>query len=461
MITIPLYSASSDKLFQINDYHILLNILQHTAEKIKSAATAISSNNSKVGNTNQRTLTNTHKTQYTQQLIQQPPRQSSVIKNPIDEKINALFSELRNYVCIQNNALLVCFDKMCLLLCVTENNEACYKINIRLNDIWFADTILEGQWALDQAVYGSVRWSPVSQYFHDVFPKGEQIELIKDVIEENSEDIDENDEICENEIAEDIESPQKKLRIDLAHRVGSVFAEVPDQQERLFKCCFYIRNVWLLSGKTFTKDSPQQYAELLSNLNIHLSEKNYICDDNLDNLKLINRLSGVYTHQYVKDTVSLKLALYQSIPYTILDKKIISHLNAIPTLNKLYDFQNTMHAFISYYGSEKPGIYLLSAINNPLSKTSLSPATKFKENIFLPKTVTNECGLKLQTFDVAFIPTLEVQQYIVHLIKTRGTKKPVIVQCVYSPIKKKWTPVAFAANRREPDDIKDIINKYN
>jgi hypothetical protein len=427
---------------------------------------------------------------------------SNIVNDPIDEKIHKCYDYMRQHMFIQNNALFVSliFNKepISLLICTTESQENCFKVNLRLNDIWYNNSVLEGQWALYQAFYKPPEWSNVSLYLHNIMPTGPQIVIENDLVQKpNCENNDENrssdeessianqdevDEEIEKEVDKEvekevdkevvdkgidadivgtddktnIESEKKKIKLDLTQK--NAIKTLPDQQNRLLRCNFYIRNIWILAGQFFTKDSPDQYAYQFSYLNQCLNTNNYIFDTNISSINLINSLSGVYSHQYKQDTVSFKLALYKSIPYHILDKKIIKHFNAIPTLSSMFNFTNTIHAFVTYLGSHKPGVYVLSG----MAAGHIDKENKIKEDQsnVIDKYVPNECGLNLVSFDVAFIPTLEVQQYIVHLIKTRGTKKPVIMQCVYCPSKRKWTPILFAGNRKEPDLVSYIKSKY-
>ena len=351
---------------------------------------------------------------------------------PIDEKIEKCYEYIRQYVFTQNNAVLACVcykeNNIAILIKLVKGYEECYEAKLRLDDIWYNNTILEGQWALNQAHYEPEKWSNVSKYMHSIMPKGPQIEFEED-----------EEEIISSEVVEESEedTEPKKIKLDLGHRVGSVFKEIPDQQTREFKSTFYIRNIIMLSGTMFSKDSPEQFAEQLSSLNNHL-ENYYTPDTIISNLLLVNSLSGVYSHQYKKDSVSFKLALYKLIPYYTLHKKLTQHIQAIPTLNEDYDYNNNMYAFISYASHEKPGVYFLSVINDrkdmefPLDRTQL-----------LYSKIDNKCGLNLISVFFAYIPTLEVQQYIVHLIKTRGTNKKIVMKCIKS--EKGWTPILFYA----------------
>ena len=418
---------------------------------------------------------------------------SENINDPMDEKIAKCYNYLRQHMFIQNNALLVCFkfreECISLLICTTENEENCFKVNLRLNNMWYENTILEGQWALYQAHYKPSELSDISQYLHSIMPSGPQIIIENDLINnEQGGDIDvigsgdigggdigsgdigdnvnidvtsnvnnikDGDKEMDNETDHIKENEKKKIKLDLTQK--NAIKELPEQQNRLLRCNFYIRNIWVLAGEYFTKDSPDQYAYQFSCLNQSLNNNNYVQDTNISSINLINSLSGVYSHQYKQDTVSFKLALYKSIPYHILDKKIIQHFNAIPTLSSMFDFSNIIHAFVTYMGTHKPGVYVLSGMGTGINVVE----NKNTEDIsVVDKKVPNECGMNLVSFDVAFIPTLEVQQYIVHLIKTRGTKKPVIMQCVYCPSKRKWTPIMFSGNRKEPDSVKYIKTKY-
>lgn len=447
---------------------------------------------------------------------------SNVVNEPIDEKIDKCYDYMRQHMFIQNNALFTCFtlnqEQVSLLICTTPRQENCFKVNLRLSDIWYNNTLIEGQWALYQTYYKPPQWSDVSLYLHEIMPTGPQIvienDLIRkedkvsndvvegegnvvdgnvvegdvvegdvegdvkrdgvegegnvvegvvegdvkrdvvggDIVEDESDSGKESNEVVQTEV----ESEQKKIKLDLTQK--NAITEVPEQQKRLLRCNFYIRNIWSLAGQFFTKDSPDQYAYQFSFLNQCLNTSNYISDTNLSSINLINSLSGVYSHQYKQDTVSFKLALYKSIPYHILDKKIIRHFNAIPTLSSMFDFKNSIYAFVTYLGSHKPGVYVLSGLG--VGRIDKENRIKEDQSNVIDKYVPNECGLNLVSFDVAFIPTLEVQQYIVHLIKTRGTKKPVILQCVYCPSKRKWTPILFAGNRKEPDFVTHIKSKY-
>lgn len=412
-------------------------------------------------------------------------RWSNYVDDPIDEKIDKCYAYIRQHMFIQNNALFVCFNfresPISLLICTTINEENCFKVNLRLNIMWYNNTVLEGQWALYQAHYKPSQWSDVPQYFHEIMPRGPQIVIENDLITNEGESENGGEESCgdsseggdiKGDVEGDIEDVEggervgeeinnhdfkerekKKIKLDLTQK--NAIKTLPDQQKRSLRCNFYIRNIWILAGQFFTKDSPDQYAYQFSCLNQCLNSNNYVFDTNISSINLINSLSGVYSHQYKQDSVSFKLALYKSIPYHILDKKIIQHFNAIPTLSSMFDFSNTIHAFVTYMGSHKPGVYVLSGIGTGGIDNKDGDLVTVMD-----KLVPNECGLKLVSFDVAFIPTLEVQQYIVHLIKTRGTKKPVIMQCVYCPSKRKWTPIMFAGNRKEPDAVKYIKSKY-
>jgi len=361
---------------------------------------------------------------------------------PIDEKIQKCYDNIRQYIFDQNNAVLACVyyngKNTSILIKLVKGYEECYVVKLRLHEIWYKNTILEGQWALNQAHYEPEKWSNVSKYMHSIMPTGPQIEF------EDSEEESISEEISE-ESEENIEP--KKIKLDLGHRVGSVFKEIPQQQTREFRSTFYIRNIIILSGTKFSKNSPEQFAEELSNLNNHL-ENYYIPDTIISNLLLVNNLSGVYTHQYKKDSVSFKLALYKLIPYYTLHKKITQHIQAIPTLSEDYDYNNNMYAFISYASHEKPGVYFLSVINDkkdiefPLDRTQL-----------LYSKIDNKCGLNLISVFFAYIPTLEVQQYIVHLIKTRGTNKKIVMKCIKS--EKGWTPILFMQNK-DPDKLSQI-----
>ena len=390
---------------------------------------------------------------------------SDNINNPIDENISTCYDYIRQHMFIQNNALLVCIsihdEPISILIHTTENEENCFKVNLRLSDIWYNTSILEGQWALYQAHYKPSEFSDVSQYLHSIMPSGPQIIIENDLMVNNESEHNESELISINELEiekavdEVKENETKKIKLDLTRK--NALKELPDQQNRLLRCNFYIRNIWVLAGEYFTKDSPDQYAYQFSCLNQSLNTNNYVTDTNISSINLVNSLSGVYSHQYKQDSVSFKLALYKSIPYHVLDKKIIQHFNAIPTLSSMFDFNNVIHAFVTYMGTHKPGVYILSGMGVSVN----SSQEKNAEDIsVVDKKVPNECGLNLVSFDVAFIPTLEVQQYIVHLIKTRGTKKPVIMQCVYCPSKRKWTPILFSGNRKEPDSVKYIKSKY-
>ena len=400
-----LHNEKAAKWKEITSFHILLSILTHLTRKLDT------------------------KFSFPNQII-----------DPLDEQIKRCFFKIRKHTCIQNNGIIFAFkhqnwNPMVVLIDIL--NQRCFQLNMRIHDNWFLGTIIEGQLFMDQSIYRPIIWSvpdpqkcglptspPLSQFEEE--EEEEEDEEEDEGEEEEEEEDDDNPHLVEEDSSleeEEIEPQTKILKSELQHLQKTT---IPDQRQRSSCCRFYARELKYAFGKEIQDiQAAADYVQHYSTLNELLSPKYFIQDHLISNIEMHNELDGVYAFQYQKDKVDKQLGLSKTIPFSHLHMKIVDHLKSIPKLCSKFDFNKIAHFQVSYYGSSKPGIYILHVL-------------KGKEK-------------KMVKHGIAYIPTLEIQQYVVHLLKTRGTSKPLVMKCAFAPEKKKWTPIKFILKRNEPD----------
>ena len=381
-------------------------------------------------------------TDLTRKLEQGFSFSNQIMDAPLDEKIQVCYMMIRKHTCVQNNGLLFAYkyqDWSPIVVIIDIFQQRCFQLNIRISSDWFLGTILEGQMCMDQAIYRPILWSlpnPITCGLPTVPPNSQltirQAEGKEEDEDDNSVKGDECGGDCERPAEpeeEELLEPQRKiLKTELQHLQKT---NIPDQRKRTNCCGFYVRDVkYLLGERVKGGSSAADYVLHHSKLNELLSPIHFVQDYMLCGIEIRNELDGVYAFQHQKDKVDKQLGLSKTIPFSYLHNKIVSHLKIIPGLCRKFDFSKTAHFQVSYYGSSKPGIYLLHALK----------------------------GKKMVQYGIAYIPTLAIQQYVVHLLKTRGTSKPLVMKCVFAPGKKKWTPIKFILKRKDPDPIEKIYS---
>jgi hypothetical protein len=232
------------------------------------------------------------------------------------------------------------------------------------------------------------------------------------------------------DISDDDKEPHTHTRILWKELTHLQKTKMPEQRIREQCCTFYVKNpIYIMGSKVSKRENASHYVEYYSKVNELLSSQYYIYDYPLSSIKIVNEMEGAYTCiEHQKDAIDKKLGLYKSLPYYHLHQNIKKHLQLEPEVIKKLDFNKIAYFQIHYYGSEKPGVYELHV----------------------------KKGSKTIRYGIAYVPTLEIQQYLVHLLKTRGTSKPIVLECAYCEEKKKWTPIHFHIKRKEPDRIEKI-----